>query len=60
MFATEEKLSATRKYEACFFSDKVGGRLFISVMKCKGPRTEPWGNTCFNIPQYEKILSIVR
>jgi len=62
VFASEGKFISilTRNCESFVFSDKVGVRLFISIMKSKGPRTEPWGTTCFNIPQYEKILSIVR
>jgi len=62
VFASEGKFISilTRNCESFVFSDKVGGRLFMSIMKSKGPRTEPWGTTYFIISQYEKILSIVR
>jgi hypothetical protein len=38
-------------------SDKVfifGGRLFMYIMKSKGPRIGPWGTPCFIVYQFEK------
>jgi hypothetical protein len=32
----------------------VGGRSFMYIMKSKGPRIDPWGTPCFNVPQFEK------
>jgi hypothetical protein len=36
------------------------GRSFIYIRKNKDPRTDSWGNPCFNVPQSEKkILSSI-
>jgi hypothetical protein len=32
----------------------VGERSFMYIMKSKSPRTDPWGTSCFNVPQFEK------
>jgi hypothetical protein len=32
----------------------VGGRLFMYIMKSKGPRIDPWGTPCLIVPQFEK------
>jgi hypothetical protein len=32
------------------------GRSFIYIMNNRGPRIDPWGAPCFNIPQSEKIF----
>jgi hypothetical protein len=32
----------------------VGGRSVMYVMKSKGPRIDPWGTSCFIVPQFQK------
>jgi len=37
------------------------GRSFIYIMNNRGPRIDPWGAPCFNVPQSEKkIFSCIR
>ena len=31
------------------------GRSFIYIMTNRGTRIDPWGTSCFNVPQAEKI-----
>jgi hypothetical protein len=32
----------------------LSGRSFIYIINSKGPRIDPWGTPCFNVPQSEK------
>jgi len=34
------------------------GRSFIYIMKNRGPRIDPWGTPCFNVPQSQKKICI--
>jgi hypothetical protein len=39
----------------------LSGRSFICIMNNRGPRIDPWGTPCFNVPQSEKkIFSCIR
>jgi hypothetical protein len=41
-------------------SDKVfivGGRSFMYVMKCKGPKIDHWGTPCFTVLHFEENFS---
>jgi hypothetical protein len=33
-------------------------RSFIYIVNSKGPRIDPWGTSCFNVPQSEKQFSV--
>jgi len=38
-------------------SDKVfivGSRLFICIMRSKGPKIDPWENPCLTVPYFEE------
>jgi hypothetical protein len=35
------------------------GRSFIYIMNSRGPRIDPCGSKCFNVPQAEKKILVV-
>jgi hypothetical protein len=35
----------------------IGGRLFLYIMKGKGPKIDPWGTPCFTVPYFEENFS---
>ena len=44
-------------------SDKefiLKGRKFFYIMNSKGPKIDPWGTSCFNVAQSERITSSIR